>query len=355
MRILFIVPELSCGGAERVVSILASALSGSNYDVYLMVHNNRKTSPYTLDEKIKLENVKFHYPKNHLYRLFEIIRRVFKLRNGIFKISPDYVVASLTGCAMITLLSLLFSNKKVVVCEHNQYYSIKNPLKRLLRNIIYFRADRITILTKRDISNYPFFLKNKLIVQENPLSWAPEMFIRPKWHGKLLAVGRLENQKNIAELIEIVSLLKEKNLNVTLDIVGHGSLLANLQRKVESFGLSESVNFLGERSDMSDIYKNHDLLVMTSHYEGLPMVIAEAFSRSLPVIAYDCPTGPREMIDEGINGYLIQQYNKNDFCQSIIMLSVNDEAYQAMQLQAFLKSSQWDTHNIVEKFKGILL
>lgn len=355
MKMLFIIPELSGGGAERVVSVLTTKLAEQHHDVFLLTHKKSNQRSYKISERVKIVFLKFNYPKHLIQRLYELGRRVVKLRRVVHSVSPDFVIASLTGCAMITLLSLFFSRYKVIVCEHNQYFSIKNPIKRICRNLIYIRASKITLLTERDIANYPFFLKEKIIVQENPLSWEPKLLPLKEWNGKLLAVGRIEHQKNFSELIEIIYELTKKTPGFTLDIIGDGTMLPLLKQKVKDLKLTKSIRFLGEKNNMHDIYGEYDLLVMTSHYEGLPMVIAEAFSCCLPVVSYDSPTGPKEMIDDGRNGFIINQYDKDNFRHAIVELSKNEVLYKKMQLEAYNKSKKWSSTNIVDKFKEVLM
>ncbi|WP_431223029.1 glycosyltransferase [Serratia sp. L9] len=114
--------------------------------------------------------------------------------------------------------------------------------------------------------------------------------------------------------------------------------------------MSQEIEFLGRRTDMHVLYRNHNVLVMTSHYEGLPMVISEAFSFALPVIAYDCPTGPAEMISNGENGFLIDLYSKERFVEEIAKISLDAELYSKLQYSALEASSRWDAKKLCTLF-----
>lgn len=349
MKIIMIVPSLHNGGAERVVSTFANQLAKLGVEVHLVVHEDK--IEYDISSKVHLDKLIFNYNLTGWSRALSLLGRIFKLRKKISKISPDLIICFLTGCSMQVLASQLFSKNKVLVCEHNNYFALKSPLKRLLRNILYLRAENISVLTKGDVGNYPILLRRKMYVQENPLPWKVIEDFEPRtWSGKLLAVGRLEYQKNHEELIDIIWLCRNHGLNIQLSVVGEGSLLSKLKSKVEELSLSKQIKFLGRRTDMHELYKSHDILVMTSHYEGLPMVISEAFSHALPVISYECPTGPSEMISNGKNGFLIDMYSKESFVDSLISIDSNAELYTKMQFSALKSAARWDTVTLCKLF-----
>ncbi|WP_431223030.1 glycosyltransferase [Serratia sp. L9] len=221
MKIMMIVPSLHNGGAERVVSTFANQLARLGADVHLVLHEDK--IEYDIFPEVNVDKLIFDYGATGIKYVLSMFSRIRNLKRKISEVSPDLIVSFLTGCSMQVLISQFFSKNKILVCEHNNYFAIKSPLKRLLRNIIYLRANRISVLTRGDIKHYPFLLRRSIYVQENPLPWEIiQDFESRKWSGKLLAVGRLEHQKNHEELIDIINLCKHKGIDIKLSIVGEG-------------------------------------------------------------------------------------------------------------------------------------
>jgi glycosyltransferase involved in cell wall biosynthesis len=131
----------------------------------------------------------------------------------------------------------------------------------------------------------------------------------------ILFIGRLVDQKNPFAAIEI--LRNMDNSRATLKFVGEGDLEILLKEKVAEFGLEARVSFLGRKGDVTTFLQEADVLILPSKYEGFGMVLAESIACGVPVVSFDCPTGPSEIIIDGINGYLIPQGNIDLFAKKL--------------------------------------
>jgi len=125
----------------------------------------------------------------------------------------------------------------------------------------------------------------------------------------IIFVGRLSQEKNLTDILEAFTIVKQIYPKLCLTIVGDGAERARLERKAREFSIHDQIDFIGETDDVSHYIKNAQCLVLTSHYEGFPLVIVEAMAMGVPVVAYDCPSGPKDTINDGENGYLVPHYD----------------------------------------------
>ena len=138
-----------------------------------------------------------------------------------------------------------------------------------------------------------------------------------------ISVGRLEYQKGYDLLIEIFKKFQEKTntSDWKLLLVGDGSQRKKLEAQIKNLNLTEDIILIGATTDVKKYYAMSDIFVMTSRWEGMPLVIDEALFFQLPIIAFDCETGPREMIDDGVNGFLVPLGDCDRFVETMITLS----------------------------------
>ena len=349
-KILIFIPDISSGGAERVASVLINHWV-KMYDVTLCVFNHDAKEFYQINSDVTRVNLSFNY-KDQSIR--ENISRIKKISSCVKKISPDYVVSFLTGTNIKVCLAKIVIPKdiNVILCEHNNYYAFSGKIKRFCRNILYkITSAEITVLTSRDIKNYPSYLHEKLMVLSNPLGVRKPNNItieKKHEHLKFISVGRLSYQKGFDRLINLMALLK--NRNWTLEIYGDGEDKEELALSIIKLGLSNNIFLMGNHPKIEDVYINADLMLMTSRWEGLPMVIPEAMSFALPVIAFDCETGPREFILNGVNGFLVKDDDLNQYI--VVLEKVLNSKIDIVSLKRnTLKSSEkYSSINVFKKW-----
>ncbi len=133
----------------------------------------------------------------------------------------------------------------------------------------------------------------------------------------MLCVGRLEKQKAFHIAIEVFAGIANKFPHLRLKIVGKGSLEKELRQKAHDFNVASRVDFEGFRKDIIPYYLYANATLLTSIYEGYPNVLIESIALNTPVVSFDCPGGPREIIKNGVNGYLVENLDVNDFKKKI--------------------------------------
>lgn len=360
-KFLFYIPGFGSGGAERVATVLLDYwATNTSYEITVANTLPKKTDFFEIDKSIPREFLDFDYEPRGIPALLERVRRAFLLRKFLKKRDEETVVSFLTTPSMLLLIASVGLGKKVICCEHNNYYAYGNKVTRLFRSLLYYLfAEKVTLLTKRDIQNYPALLRSKLEVLPNPLGVDGFSFPKEATHGennhsitKLLFVGRLTKQKGIDRLCEVLEGIKQEAWE--LRICGDGPLRGQLEQFINSKGLSDKVFLEGAVNNIQDYYLEADLLIMTSFWEGLPMVIAEAMSFGVPVIAFDCPTGPREFIDNDANGILVDDGQIEYYISHLLALLHDKEKIGKLSINTRAKVKRYEASQIARKWDAIL-
>jgi glycosyltransferase involved in cell wall biosynthesis len=193
----------------------------------------------------------------------------------------------------------------VIVSERNDPHAHNAGLKaNLLRSVLYRRANAITVQTKAAASYFTSSLGKKTIVIPNAVVVPPPVEPVAKQGNSLVAMGRLSHEKGFDLLLQAFATLAERFPDWTLTIWGEGDLRAALEAQRDALGLRDRVSLPGRTKSPDRELQRADLFVLSSRYEGFPNVLAEAMANGLPVVSFDCPSGPSDLIEAGVNGIL---------------------------------------------------
>lgn len=306
-KIAFYCSSLTKGGAERVFANLAEYFYQKGYTVY-MVTQYRLADEYVISKGITRVISDLTPEETGQGRIQNFIKRFKKLR-GIFKeLRPDIVFSCNGKNNLMAMASNTFLRNKVVisvVADPKMEYPTK--LMRFLAKTYFAHADGIVLQTNEAKAFFPKRIQKKSVILPNSLN---PVFLKPRYEGErkkeIVAVGRLDENKNHAMLIDAFAGLAEKFKEYTVTIYGEGESRDTLERKIEKLGLQNRVFLPGRTDAIEDKIYQSSLFVMTSDTEGMPNALIEAMSLGLPVISTDCPCGgPGELIQHGENGYLV--------------------------------------------------
>ena len=167
---------------------------------------------------------------------------------------------------------------------------------------------------------------------------------------RLIAVGRMEYQKNFPDLLSIWSRVAPTFPDWELHIYGDGWMLDGLRRQAEELGVASQVTFEGAVSDMETAYASSSIYLMTSHFEGLPMVLLEAQSVGLPAVSYACSSGPRDIITDGEDGFLVPLYDEATFAERLSTLMRDEALRTCMGKAAEVASHRYDLEVIMPQW-----
>ncbi len=339
-KYLFVVPSLSKGGAERVVSILASELTKQGRNAVIVTHfQAEKEYPvYENVEVICLSGLnEMEYRKK--ISIVYLIRLAKMLRKEIVKQEPDYILPFLwTTCVRtdLALLGLKLKKRVIQTVRNNPKVYPKNQLMKLYRNIL-VKKSRLTIVqNEQQKSFFPKKQWDRIKILPNPVS-SSLLVIRHQndiYPFRIVGVGRLEKQKNFVLLIDAVASVADKYENLKLDIYGEGSMKEELQEYIDYLKLNQKVTLKGRSNDYDEIYGNASLFVLSSDFEGMPNTLMEAMAVGLPCISTNCPTGPADIIESGKNGILVPAGNKEKLVQAIETLIQKNELRNKLGVEA---------------------
>lgn len=343
MKIIFVIQSLKHkAGTERVATTLANLFYEKlNMDILIV---NRDT-----------DYIDVAYPLNSNIRVIKLTGNpvcfFIKLQKTIFIESPDLVFVHNMG-KLSLLSSLLIKIKfKLYSLEHVSNYK-KGLLSRFLDKFFYSRIDKKIVLTNSDLDIYSKWTDN--VVKINNLS--PYPISSNKYNlfsKKIIAVGRLTKQKNFSALIEAWVLIYKKLPEWEIEIYGSGEefeLLENLitDKNLERISLNKPID------DMPSLYMGSSFLVMSSIYEGLPMVLIEAQAFMLPVISFNCPFGPEEIIVNNENGILVENQNIVKLSKAILYLAKDASIREDMAKKSAIYSARYSEDVILKEWHNLL-
>ncbi len=201
----------------------------------------------------------------------------------------------------------------------------------------YPRLDAVTVLTERDRADYEQALAGfRVRLQRIPNGIPPrEAPVAAHDTRRIVAAGRLTPQKGFDMLLDAFAVVAAEHPDWTLTVYGHGPWRAQLIARRDALGLTDVVHFAGVTPHLDRELAAASIFVLSSRFEGLPMVLLEAMSTGLPVAAFDCPTGPREVIEPGVNGLLVPAQDTGALAAAINELIGDPERRRAMGAAAF--------------------
>ncbi|WP_404810863.1 glycosyltransferase [Actinobacillus pleuropneumoniae] len=348
MKIVFLHKSLVMGGVERILINYLNLLKNESdleIEVVLAFETEENIFRKDIPESIKvtyLVDKKHSEYRNSLYlsRKNNILNRLkYKLLNFKWKIECRNKLNSIIKeYDVIINFSNHFDpyinfkdNKPKIRWQHLSLRCLDK--KELKKEISYLRRyDRIISICedmKEEISHIES-LRNKIIVLYHPINFDNVLSLAndsiPKVKGEyFIQVARLEEIKNHEVMIDIFYELVKKGIPQNLIIIGNGSCLKKLQAKIEILHLEERCFLLGEIKNPYPYMKNAKLFLHTSKREGLPTVLLESMVLNVPVVSMDCPTGPREILNDGECGVLIPLNDNKKFIDSVFGIHNNDQ------------------------------
>ncbi len=329
------------GGIGRVTSILVNQLCQDND---LEIH----AISYLQDQRPMLYDIK---PEVHTHVLYTTAcsmtqamvfhHAIHKVRAILKKEEIDLLIACGALYYPLGIIACKGTKTKSICWEHtNPAISYDYKFQNLCRKYAVKKCSHIVVLTTAAEQYYKqhYPTSNKKITQiYNPISsgttWSKQYDRNSK---KIISVGRLSYPKNFERLISIAAYILPQYPDWTWDIYGDGELKDSLQALIDKNKLGGQLTLKGQVTDLYDRYREYAFMVMTSRYEGFPMSLIEGAANRLPLVSFDIPTGPKEIISNGINGFLIDPESDDDMVEKIrklieipkLRITMSDEAYR---------------------------
>jgi GalNAc-alpha-(1->4)-GalNAc-alpha-(1->3)-diNAcBac-PP-undecaprenol alpha-1,4-N-acetyl-D-galactosaminyltransferase len=310
MKVTLVIYAMGLGGAERVMSIIANYWATHGWDVTLITLVGQSRPPfYPLDPLIKLQQLDVAGDSaNAIAAIGNVWRRITALRSAIVASQPDLVISFMSTASVLTLIACWNSQIPVIVCKHiYPGLTEATPIWKTLTNLTYKSADLVTVLTQSAVKFFPPGQGYRTIVMPNPVI-TPVLEVTTEQllpTPTLIAIGRMTPQKGFDLLIEAFAKLSDRYPDWHLTILGEGTSRPDLEALRSQLQLTDRVHLPGQVKNVNAHLRQSDIFVMSSRFEGFPMALCEAMACGLPVIATDCLSGPREIIEDGVNGILV--------------------------------------------------
>lgn len=330
-KIVFVIPSLGSGGAERVVSTLASELSKRDYETAVMMIANDHLN-YPLSDKVERIHLNCEQRHNGQNVLKRTIGRVRDIRAAIKKSGADVVISFMSDTNIDVCFAAWSLKVPVIVSERNDpAIDPASRAKQWMRKLAYCRADGFVFQTPDAQAYFNKKIQKKSCIILNPLtSLIPEVYEGQR-EKRIVAVGRLNKQKNFPLLIGAFAEFVKKEPEYILEIYGEGSLENDIRKNIEQKCLQEQVILKGFCKDVHEKIRSAAFFVMTSDFEGMPNALIEAMALGLPCISTDCPCGgPRMLIQPGENGLLFPVRNEEALLEAMHKMVSDPEAAAAM-------------------------
>lgn len=349
-KIALLIPKISQGGAERVLSLLANEfVDKETIEVHLVLLVGGDLF-YHIDERVKVHQPDFSY-KNYNRFIFTI-RLLVNLRNKLKEINPDYLL-SFGGKynSFVILSSYGLKIKKFLSDRSRPGISYGFVLDRL--NKILYRSSYGLIAQTKAAKKYLWeSTKHRNIrVIPNPVIniYNPEV----TKENIILNVGRFIRSKQQHLLIDIFNNIDNKEWKLWL--VGHGEYFNACKQQVANLGLQEKVVFWGNQTDIYPFYQKSKIFAFTSISEGFPNSLAEAMSAGCACISFDCNAGPADLIDNGTSGILIENNNKEEFLKQLKALTENEQLIRKFSGNATIISTKLAAKKIADEYYNFII
>ncbi|PXY43457.1 glycosyltransferase family 4 protein [Flavobacterium hydrophilum] len=364
MKILYITSVVSTSGGVEKILAQKSDFFVENYNYQISIIYNEvleRHTFYKFNEKAKLNNLGLN--KKSLFYIFKFRKKVEEL---IDNYCPDIIVVSDNGLKGF-LVPLLIKTKAPVLLEvHgskaeiiNRKHSLLRFLKRkmhlLIKSFTITKFDQVIFLSEKSAAEWNFY-KAKII--PNSLCFEPN--VQSLLTAKVaIAIGRHSYEKGLDRLLPIWKEVSTQNPEWKLKIYGDFTEDTTfLKNEIDKLKLQDTVDLLLPVKDIEKVYEEASVFLMTSRFEGFGMALLEAMSFGLPVVSFDCPIGPGNLIENNVDGILIPDNDSELYIKRLDFLIQNKELQNQLAENAVKKASAFSKTEIMnlweELFKEVL-
>lgn len=371
LKIVYLTPALyMAGGVERVLTLKANYfVEHFGYDITIILTEGKdKPLFYPLSDKVKVVNLNIGFEElwtcSFVKKIFVYLKkqRRYKklLSEQLMQLHPDITVSLLRR--EINFLNSIHDGSKKVGELHVNRANYRNfnteqagIIKRLFANIWsgsllghLKQLNKLVVLTEKDQEAWGEL--DNVAVIPNPLSLLPSS-ISPQTSKRVVAVARYSHEKGIDLLLQAWALVENRTEEWRLDVYGDGDR-NSYEHLAQMLGLDKSRYQLHERTDnVEKVYTESSLFMLSSRFEGFGMVIVEAMACGLPIVAFDCPWGPRSIISDGKDGLLVENGNVQEMADALVRLMADEPLRRSMGKTGVKNVQRFCLDNIAERWK----
>lgn len=356
MKIMFVLAGLGAGGAERVVSLLSGEMIRRGHDISV-VSFDAPGDPIYHSFHPQVDVLRLAIPAGGgsllrgigaSYRRTAALRHLFKRRR------PDAAISFLTKINVLSVAASAGLQIPVIISERNNPAAQRaHPFWSIAWKIAARRASAIVLQTQAIKALYPAKIQARAVVIPNPV--LPMAVNRGPHQGRALtAVGRLEWQKGFDMLIKAFARIAGDFPGWQLKIWGEGAERPQLQSLADQSGHSDRIELAGMSTSQADWIASADIFVLSSRYEGFPNVLLEAMSAGIPSVSFRCKFGPEEIMDDGIDGLLVEPGSVKDLARKLTKLMENEKFRMQLGMAARASATRYEVAEIVSKWEAFV-
>lgn len=355
-------------GMERVLANKTNWLVNHGYDIVVATTDQKgRVNAFEFDSRIRFVDLGINYEDNNgrsflnklLHYPAKQIRHKILLKKLIREERPDVVVSMFCNDAGFvpsiangakTVLEIHFSRFKRLQYGRKGIWALADRVRSWFDIKTVSRFDHFVVLTEED-KGYWGALKNIEVI---PNARTFKVDEPSNLENKtIIAVGRYSYQKAFDRLIDAWGIVAKDFSDWTLRLVGDGEERETLQLKIDELKLRDRVVLGRAESDMLNVYRNASILALSSRYEGLPMVLLEAQAAGLPIVSFSCKCGPRDVITNGENGFLVAEGDVKTLAERLRLLMENSDLRHEMGRKALLNSERFREEIIMKKWTDL--
>ena len=353
MRIGIVIADMMLrGGGERVVATLANHfVSEFGYEVGIFSLNRTNGEiPYELDTKVELQDtgIDLHVDSS-IQKATTKLRSLRAIKDYLSSNELDYVLG--VGTYPSVALALIGSGSTKRIGYEQVAFEACPSNWQLLRRLTYPKLDAVVALTEYDRRKLSRLNQTSTCIP-NCTDFSPPGSANMD-EKTLLSVGRLTTQKGFDYLLKVFHRIHELRPDWKLRIIGDGELKQELLDTIQRLDLQGCVSICPGTRDIEREYLQASIYVMTSRWEGFPLVLLEAQACGLPVVSFDCPTGPAEVITDAKDGYLVSDYDNSTMTERILRLIDSRALRCEFSNQARINAEKYSVRNVSRLWQAI--
>lgn len=344
MHILYVIEKMSgFGGMERIFANKINWLArqeGINVTL-LLVWKDSNPLAFDIDKRVDICYMNIPMAKGGFTYPFVLL----KYNSIVKRMKPDVTVLS---WVVGSFLATFGQNIGKVVYESHLVST--HMTHSWLQQSLQDKADVVVTLTNSDAMNFQK-AKRVVVIPNYTLMKTNKKTDYSQKH--CVAVGRLVYQKNYPRMIAIWQQIVKQYPDWTLDIYGDGEERQHIEKCIHQYNVDSSTILHGNTKNVEEAYLSGSILLMTSHMEGLPLVLLEAMTYGIPVVAFDCPTGPRDIITDHIDGRLIPIHDNDSFVNALSQMMGDASLRQNMGEKARKNIARFSCENIMQRWMDL--
>lgn len=341
----------AAAGTEKATITIANGLADRGHSIHIVILEKLAEPFFKVSPKV---NLIYIWPEKDGRPFFtKIPSRLKNLRKVFLSINPDLIIQVGSGRSMLFLPPS--KGFKFATWEHFNIkinWNLLQPFSKFLASKV---GDFVITLTETDAINYRQKLGARAVCIPNAFDLTGRRYSNYTGDTKIVtATGRLTHQKGFDILIQVWSNTKMSKDGWKLQIIGSGKEQKKLLKMAEERQVSQSIDFIPATPNAIQLMSESSFFVLSSRYEGLPLVMIEGMALGLPIIAFDCYTGPGELIIDGKNGYLVKPFDLEHFADSMDILAYNSQLRKQMSRAALSKAEEFTIPAILDRWEEIL-